>query len=136
EVMRIPLIVHLPARLRARAAPELGAVAFSADLTPSLYALLGYDPADLGPLFGRPLFVPPEADVSWRRRQPFMVASSYGAVYGTVRDNGHRLLVVDAVDGRESAFDLTQSPGERAELTKAMADDNRQFIQQQLEGLA
>jgi hypothetical protein len=40
------------------------------------------------------------------------------------------------VDGRESAFDLTHSPGEREELTKAMADGNRQFIQQQLERLA
>jgi hypothetical protein len=136
EVMRIPLIVYLPPRMRARVAPELGAVAFSADLTPSLYALLGYDPADLGPLFGRPLFVAPDADVSWRRRQPFLVASSYGAVYGAVRDNGRRLLVVDAVDGRESAFDSTGTLSERLEVTRAMIDENRRFVQQQLDRLA
>lgn len=136
EVMRVPLIVHLPERMRARVAPELGAATFSTDLAPSLYALLGYEPADLGPLFGRPLFVSPEADVSWRRRQPFLVASSYGAVYGAVRDNGRRLFVVDAVEGRESAFDMTRSQGERLEVTRAMAEENRQFVQQQLELVA
>ncbi len=136
EVMRVPLIVHLPERMRVGVAPELGAAAFSTDLTPSLYALLGYEPADLGPLFGRPLFVAPDADVSWRRRQPFLVASSYGAVYGALRDNGRRLFVVDAVEGRESAFDMTRSQGERLEVTPAMAEENRRFVRQQLELLA
>jgi sulfatase-like protein len=136
EVMRVPLIIHLPERMRAHVSAELGAAAFSTDLTPSLYALLGYEPADLGPLFGRPLFVSPDADVSWRRRQPFLVASSYGAVYGAIRDNGRRLFVVDAVEGRESAFDMTTSPGERLEVTQAMVEENRQFVQQQLELVA
>jgi hypothetical protein len=136
EVMRVPLIVHLPERMRVRVAPELGAATFSTDLTPSLYALLGYEPADLGPLFGRPLFVAPDADVSWRRRQPFLVASSYGAVYGALRDNGRRLFVVDAVEGRESAFDMTRSQGERLEVTPAMAEENRRFVRQQLELVA
>jgi len=136
EVMRVPLIIHLPERMRARVAPELGAATFSTDLAPSLYALLGYEPADLGPLFGRPLFVAPDADVSWRRRQPFLVASSYGAVYGAVRDNGRRLFVVDAVEGRESAFDMTRSEGQRLEVTRAMAEENRQFVREQLELVA
>jgi len=136
EVMRIPLIVHLPARLRVRVSPELGAAAFSTDITPSLYALLGYEPADLGPLFGRPLFVDPGAAVEWRRREPLLVASSYGAVYGTVGDNGRSLFVIDAVDGRESAFDLTASPGERLAVTRTMTERNGRTIRRQLDLLA
>jgi hypothetical protein len=136
EVMRIPLIVHLPARMRSRVSAELGAAAFSTDLAPSLYALLGYDPVDLGPLFGRPLFVAPDADVEWRRRQRALVASSYGAVYGTVHDNGRRLSVVDAVDGREHAFDMSRWPEQRLDVTRAMADENRLAVQRQLDMLA
>ena len=44
------------------------------DIAPSLYALLGYEPADLGPLFGRSFFTPPNGDSSWRRREPFLLA--------------------------------------------------------------
>jgi hypothetical protein len=118
--------------MQARVAPELGALTFSTDITPSLYALLGYHSADLGPLFGRPLFVEPETDVDWRRRQSFLVASSYGAVYGTVRNNGRRLFVVDAVDGRESAFDMTMSPAARLAVTGGMIEQNQRTIAQQL----
>ncbi|HEV3142191.1 MAG TPA: sulfatase-like hydrolase/transferase, partial [Vicinamibacterales bacterium] len=73
EVMRIPLIVHLPSRMRATRAVDVAALTFSTDLAPSLYALLGHEPRDRGSLFGRPLFVPPDADVSWRRREPFLL---------------------------------------------------------------
>ena len=136
EVMRIPLIVRLPPQMQSRVSPELGAAAFSADITPSLYALLGYDPADLGPLFGRPLFVGPDTDVESRRRESFLVASSYGAVYGAVRDNGRRLFVVDAVDGRESAFDTASLPEQRLEVTRAMTEQNRRIIRRHLDLLA
>ena len=136
EVMRVPLIVHLPKSMQLRASPELGAVVFSTDITPSLYALLGYDPADLGPLFGRPLFTATDAEVERRRREPFLVASSYGAVYGTVRDNGRSLFVVDAVDGRERAFDMTTSPGVPLEVTGAMTERNRRIIERHLDMLA
>src|SRR5213079_2380133 len=88
EVIRIPLIVHLPSWMKAATAVDTAAVTFSTDLTPSLYALLGHEPRDRGTLFGRPLFVPPDADLSWRRREQFLLASSYGAVYARMRQNG------------------------------------------------
>jgi len=74
--------------------------------------------------------------VEWRRRAPLLVASSYGAVYGTVGDNGRSLFVVDAVDGRESAFDMTASPGERLEVTRTMTERNRRIVRRQLDMLA
>jgi len=136
EVMRVPLIVHLPSWLKARVKADVDAVAFSTDITPTLYALLGYEPRNLGSLFGRPLFVDPAADLSWRRRESFLVASSYGAVYGMLRNNGELMYVVDAVDGREYAFDLASVPGARLEVTQSMTSENRRMIQEHLTALA
>ena len=136
EVMRVPLIVHLPSWLKARVTADVDAVALSTDITPTLYALLGYAPRDLGSLFGRPLFVDAGADASWRRRESFLIASSYGAVYGMLRDNGRFMYVVDAVDGREYAFDLTNPPGTRVEVTQSMTAENRRMIHDQLTALA
>jgi len=136
EVMRVPLIVHLPSWLKARVKTDVDAVALSTDITPTLYALLGYEPRDLGSLFGRPLFAGPAADLSWRRRESFLVASSYGAVYGMLRNNGELMYVVDAVDGREYAFDLASVPAARMDITQTMTNDNRRMIQEQLTALA
>jgi hypothetical protein len=137
EVMRIPLIVHVPARLRARVAVDLAALTFSTDITPSLYALLGYDPAERGPLFGRTVFTPPDGDSSWRWRSSFLVASAYGPVYGILRHNGRRMDVVDAVNNEEYAYDMTgELLGRRIAETPAAAEDSRRTIAQQLKELA
>jgi sulfatase-like protein len=137
EVMRIPLIVHLPPRLREGVAVDRAALAFSADIVPSLYALLGYDPIDRGRLYGRPLFTPPDGDSSWRWRGQFLVASSYGAVYGIVRQNGRRLDVIDAVGGRDAAYDLSSGLlGRQVEETRAMSDESRREVARQLGELA
>jgi hypothetical protein len=140
EVMRIPLIVHVPSRPKPRLVADAAAVSFSTDIAPSLYALLGYEPADLGALYGRPLFVTPEADganADARRQQPFLLASSYGAVYATLRENGRHLYVVDAVEGRDYAYDLSVGLlGRRVDTTQTMMNDNRREILHQLSDLA
>ena len=139
EVMRIPLIVHLPSWMKASTAADTAAVAFSTDLTPSLYALLGHEPRDRGTLFGRPLFVPPAVDLSWRRREQFLLASSYGAVYARLRQNGRRMYVVDAVDGRDYLFEMegaAASPGRQLEVTRETATEGRAFIRDGVDAIA
>jgi Sulfatase len=136
EVMRVPLIVHLPSWLKTSVTTDVDAVALSTDIAPTLYALLGYNPRDLGSLFGRPLFVDHEGDLSSRRRESFLIASSYGAVYGMLRDNGRLMYVADTVDGREYAFDLAHPAGSRVEVTQTMTNENRRMIQEQLMSLA
>ena len=133
--MNIPLIIHLPSWLRARVRTDLDAVAFSTDIAPTLYALLGYQPDDLGPLFGRPLFIARDDESTLRRRSGFLLASSYGAVYGVLAQNGRRLHVVDAVDGQEFAFDLSGSP-QPVTVTPATSAANRQIIARQIAALA
>jgi membrane-anchored protein YejM (alkaline phosphatase superfamily) len=105
EVVQVPLLVHLPASLRATYAANPSALAFTSDLAPSLYALLGHEPTRPAPIFGRPLFArgaPPAGD----RTGPEVIASSYGSVYGALLDGGRRLYIIDAVSFQEHAYEL------------------------------
>jgi arylsulfatase A-like enzyme len=137
EVVRVPLLIHLPPSLRTRVATDLSRVAFTTDLAPTLYALTGNEAADLGPLFGSPLFVEPGTDLSARRRQSFVLASSYGAVYGMLRHNGRKLYAADAVDGRDDAYDMSDDRMDRrVAITQAMRSLNRRLITEQLDTLA
>src|SRR5260370_12998591 len=61
EVVRIPLLIHLPQTARALGS-DAGALAFSTDIAPSLYYLLGHRPVLRGELAGRPLFTETEAE--------------------------------------------------------------------------
>ncbi len=136
EVLRIPLIVHVPSRLRAAFAADPAQIAFLADLTPTLYRLTGRLPADLGPLFGRPLFrrrgtVPPPPP------DGFLVGSSYGAVYGVVRENGRRLYIVDAINGREYNYQLLPVSGAaRVGILPEERQANRALIEDGIRQLA
>ncbi len=137
EVMRVPLIIHLPSSLKGRVSADANAVAFSTDITPTLYALLGYEPADLGSLFGRPLFGPAGGNAPPPREEPFLLASSYGAVYGILRENGRLFYTADAEDARDFAFDLSgHGAGVQLALTSDMIAMNRRLIREQLSQLA
>lgn len=135
DVMRVPLIVHLPSWLRPRVKADVGQVAFLTDLAPTLYALLGYQPAELGPLFGRPLFADGAAAAA-PRDGDFLVASAYGAVYGVVSRNGRELYVVDTMEGRDYAADMSGPVPAFLELTRAATVANRGEIQHQIDLLA
>ena len=122
EVLRIPLIIHVPAAIGARLSADLARVSFSTDITPTVYALLGESPLVEGPrgtrdlLMGSPLLVDPSADLSWRRREAYLVASSYGPVYGLLAGNGRRLYLADGVESREYAYDLRAGGTDRMGL--------------------
>jgi membrane-anchored protein YejM (alkaline phosphatase superfamily) len=137
EVLRIPLIVHLPDRLRQQFTTDASRVAFATDVTPTLYALLGYAPSRPRAVAGVPLFVPAGTPVPSRRREATAVASSYGAVYGLVRHNGRRLYIADAIEGRDSLYDLGPAGGDaRIGMTDAERLANRALIREQIADLA
>jgi arylsulfatase A-like enzyme len=135
EVVRVPLLVHLPPRLRQTFHADPGGVALSTDITPSLYALLGQIPADLGPLFGRPLFGPSDAQPP-HRVGPLVAVSSYGAVYAVYRDNGSKLYIADAVNGRDYGYDLSGSAPVRVGVPPAERDADREEILARVSELA
>ena len=136
EIVRIPLLVHMPSRLRAQLTADLDAASFLTDLTPSLYTLLGYhvDPHDWPQ--GRSLFVPPGTDTSWRRREPAFIASSYGPVYGVLRDNGRMLYIADGVNTRDYAYDISGLKPIRVGVTPAMRTADRTLIHEKIAALA
>jgi hypothetical protein len=110
EVLKVPMIVHLPTWMRnASADPNL--IAFTVDLTPTLYYLLGQRPVANNALFGRPLFTERPEEVTPYLRSQYIVASSYGPVYAVISDAGRSLYIADGVSNRDYAFDLTTGPG-------------------------
>ncbi len=136
EILRIPLIVHAPPRLRNGLTSDHDAVSFVTDVTPTLYALLGYEPQSPGWAYGASLLVPPGTDQSWRRRQSFLVASSYGPVYGLVEQNGEALYIADGVNRRDSAYVLSSLRPVRVGVTDARRASSRELIRQRVAGLA
>jgi hypothetical protein len=137
EDVRLPLIVHLPEAVRRSQTTDLGRIAFTTDITPTLYSLLGHQVRKPTPLFGEPLFVRADDVLSPRRRESFLLMSSYGATYGLLRGNGRLLYVSDRMKGREYHFDLTREPlGERLGVSDSLRRANQLQIQQQLAAVA
>jgi len=135
EVARIPLIVRVPERLRQRFVADARAVSLSTDITPTLYALLGHHPADLGPLYGRPLFVPRDHEPS-TPHEPLLIASSYGGVYAVLHDNGTRMYIADGVNGRDYAYDMSGAAPVRIGVTPASRTEHQEFIRRQVDDIA
>jgi hypothetical protein len=133
EVIRIPLIIHLPPRLRQKVAWDPEQIAFTLDLTPSLYYLLGHRPTVDQELFGRPLFTEKLAEQAPYLRSQYLIASSYAPVYGLLAKGGKSLFIVDAVNRRNYFFDLANDPkGLHNHVTPRIRDDNEAEIRRQI----
>jgi len=104
QVIRVPLLVHLPAALARRAAIDVDTLALSTDITPTIYSALGYNPVPANPLMGRSLVAMDATAAAARRREPVVIASSYGPVYAVLQDNGQRLYIADALNGSDLAY--------------------------------
>ncbi len=110
EILRVPLVVHLPQAWRTQVTCDTDAVASLVDITPSLYYLLGHRPVASRPVFGRPLCTDTPRERTLTRRDSYMVASSYGPVYGILRGNGRWLYIADGVNYADYYYDLTADP--------------------------
>jgi arylsulfatase A-like enzyme len=137
EVLRIPLVVHLPDRL-ASFTTDPARVSFTLDITPTLYALLGDSPTTHEPQHGVPLFARSIDELADREAESFLVASSYGPVYGLLSGNGTRLYIADAINGREYGFDLSggRVAGTPVGLTDDQRNASRREIRDQVEAIA
>jgi membrane-anchored protein YejM (alkaline phosphatase superfamily) len=121
EDVRIPLIVRLPPAMRERFTTDLARVTLLRDVAPTLLALLGQPVPDLGEPFGAALFVPPDREPRPRRRESFLLMSSYGSTFAIIRRNGKFLYISDLVNWREYAYTLFREPlGERVPVTETL----------------
>lgn len=128
EVLRVPLIVHLPTPLRGLAVDEK-APAFLTDITPTLYYLLGHQPVRASDITGRPLFTSSLAEQAAYRQNSYLVASSYGAVYGVLNSEGSQLFIADGVNYHDYLYELTPTgSGSPINLSFSEQVNYRKFI--------
>jgi membrane-anchored protein YejM (alkaline phosphatase superfamily) len=137
EVVQIPLLMHLPKAVAETVTIDPSRLALSTDITPTLYELAGQPPLDLGVLYGTPLFVPRGELLPPRRRDSFLMVSSYGPVYAMLRDRGRSLYIADAIEGRDFAYEMrADGRMQRLTLTDVMRTVNRGLIRDHIGRIA
>lgn len=110
EVIRVPLIVHLPKNMRDAMVYDDTRISTLTDIAPSLYYLLGHRPIVANPLFGHPLFMTSEAALQSYRRDELFLASDERAVYGILADNGRYLYATYDSPPKSYLYDLSVDP--------------------------
>jgi len=134
QVVRVPLIVHLPATLVRRATIDVDTLALSTDITPTIYSALGYQPSPANPLMGRSLVTMDTRAADARRHETVVIASSYGPVYAVLQDNGQRLYIADALNGNDLAYERNGAgPWSTVEVTAAARTVNQFLIRQHID---
>jgi Sulfatase len=108
EIVRIPLLIHLPASMRKGLLPGTESPAFLTDLTPTLYYLLGHRPIKVDRALGRPLFTVSPQEQTPYRQDHYLLASSYGAVFGILDGSGRSLYIADGVNFTDYLYRLDE----------------------------
>ena len=106
ETIRIPLIMHVPQKLREGRHWDPNAVAMLTDVTPTLYELLGYGQVPHRELLGRPLLEPTGGASDRTAREMYLMQSSYSRIFGLLEGQAQWLYVANANEAREEFFDL------------------------------
>ena len=118
EIMRVPLIVHLPKTMQGKFVHDDERVSALIDLTPSLYYLLGHRPIVSNPLFGHPLLMETLEELHSYHRDDLFMASDVRAAYGLLADNGRYFYATYDSPAQSYLYDLVQDPnGEQNILT-------------------
>jgi arylsulfatase A-like enzyme len=135
--VRVPLIVHLPAWLASQRPEDLDAVRLSTDITPTIYAALGYQPRRANAMMGRPFIGEDAQTLAERRRETDVLAASYGAVYAALSQNGRRLYIADAINGVEYEYER-QPAGDwtRVDVTEDRRTESQLAIRRYVDTLA
>jgi len=121
EIMRVPLIIHLPPKMRKQLVYDDTRLSTLTDITPTLYYLLGHRPISQNALYGRPLFVETKQELDRYPRQDLLLASDVRAVYGILTADGRYLYTTYDSPAQSYLFDLTTDPNaEHSILTPAL----------------
>jgi hypothetical protein len=104
------MLIHLPATMKQGLVFQPEVPAFSIDITPSLYYLLGHRPIRVDRALGRPLFTATAEEQVPYRQDHYLLASSYGAVFGILDGTGKALYISDGVNFADHLYRLDQGP--------------------------
>jgi arylsulfatase A-like enzyme len=110
EVMQVPLIIHLPRKMREQLVYDDTRVATLTDITPTLYYLLGHRPIENNPLYGRPLFAERREELDRYPRKDILLASDVRAVYGILTGDGRYLYATYDSPAESYLFDIAADP--------------------------
>jgi len=110
EIMRVPLIIHLPKNLRKKLVYDNNRISALTDITPSLYYLLGHRPIVANPMFGRPLFAETLQELHSYKRDELFLASDVRAVFGLLSENGRWFYTTYDSPAESMLFDLAHDP--------------------------
>ncbi len=100
EVVRVPLLIHLPRAITREVATDR--LAFTTDITPTLYDLLSQPLVADDGITGRSLL-----NDSPRPEKEQLLSSSYGAVFGLLTGEGKNLHITDAINFKSYDYDLS-----------------------------
>ena len=121
EVMRVPLIIHLPPKMRETLVYDDTRISTLTDITPTLYYLLGHRPVRQNALYGRPLFAETKQELDTYPRKDLRLASDVRAVYGILTADGRYMYTTYDSPAQSYLFDLTADPNaEHDILTPAL----------------
>ncbi|HEY2547162.1 MAG TPA: sulfatase-like hydrolase/transferase [Candidatus Acidoferrum sp.] len=137
EIMRVPLIVHLPKTMQNKFVHDDERVSALIDLTPSLYYLLGHRPVVSNPLFGHPLLMETQEELHSYHRDDLFMASDVRAAYGLLADNGRYFYATYDSPPQSYLYDLVQDPnGEHDILTPELKKRYDQQVVEHLHAIA
>jgi hypothetical protein len=137
EVMRVPLIVHVPPRMREHLVYDENRLSNLTDIAPTLYYLLGHRPIRENPLYGRPLLAETRQELDSYPAHDVLLASDIKAVYGILTADGRYLYVTYDSPEASYFFDLKADPNAQHDvLTPALKRRYDEEIIENLQSIA
>lgn len=119
EIMHVPLIVHLPSRMREGLVYDDQRLSTLTDIAPSLYYLLGHKPIRENPLYGRPLFTETRQELESYAPHDYLLASDVRAVYGILTSDERYLYTTYDSPAQSYLFDLSADPNAQHNILTA-----------------
>lgn len=110
EVMQVPLIIHLAAKMREHVVYDDTRLSTLTDIAPTLYYLLGHRPIRQNPLYGRPLLAETKEELDRYPAKDLLLASDVRAVYGILTADGKYLYTTYDSPAQSYLFDLASDP--------------------------
>ncbi len=137
DVLKVPLIIHVPESVRRTYYYDTSKVIFTTDITPTIYYLLGHRPIRNNEILGRPMITATSAESLQYERPSYLIAASYAPNYGILSDNGRMLFAFDDYKHEEGLYDLSSDPhGEHNLITPQVAQADDKEIRNHLAQIA
>jgi hypothetical protein len=134
EIMHVPLMIHLPARMREHFVYDDSRISTLTDIAPTLYYLLGHRPIRQNPLYGRPLLATTKEELDRYPSHDLLLASDVKAVYGILTADGRYFYTTYDSPARSYYFDLATDPNaQHSILTPAIKQRYDEEIIQRLQ---